>query len=374
MKKMLSVLLALAMVFALAACGNSSAPANSSTPADNPPPAESTTPGDDVDASQFDTIQFVTSTGYNETDYSGSLVGWFADYLEEHSGGAVTMKIYYGGSFCSMPENYDYLQSGDITISIVQPVYAMNTMPFAFGLASYISLENAVGTANSLIYDNEETAKLIQDQAAQYNCRILGHTASGASYFLAKNEIKNFEDCAKYTIGSPINLEIYQGYGMGTVAVEPGDMYDSLSRGVCDMIAYASTDIKTAKLYEVANNAGDPRAYFTNQIIAVNLDTWNSLNEATQQLLIDAALALGEYSCSYAEELANDLNDTLIAEGGTYNLFPEEEGRQFIQTSMNDNAALMLGICEQQGCADGMKTIIQAWFEGLQLELPDNLK
>lgn len=363
MKKVLSFLMALAMLLSLYACSDNSKPSN------DPSESQPSEGNEAVDASQFDTLKLTTATSYNEGDFSGALIKWFGDYLKEHSGGAVTLECYYGGAFCADAEVYDYVMSGDMNLSFVQPVYAMTYFPFAFGIASGISDENCMSTANGLLYENSETAALINEQGAANNLHLLGHTSAGSSVFLAKNEITSFDDCSQYTIGSPINLEIYASYGMGTVAIEPADMYDSLSRGVCDFIAYSAPNITTQKLYEVASNVGDPRAYYTNQIICINNDVWTSLNEATQKLLEEATLAVADYSVEYVHELQDELYNELIpANGGTYHLFTEKEGMDFNYKSMASTANLIRGFAANIGCSDDMEIIIQAWADGLGQE------
>jgi TRAP-type C4-dicarboxylate transport system substrate-binding protein len=384
MKKAISLLLTLSLVLSLAgltACSSSSSgssSSSSSTSAESESAESASTESESAESEaaeaedtsdvEYDTLELTTATSYNETDFSGALIKWFGDYLEEKSGGKITLKCYYGGSFCTDAEIYDYVMSGDMNLSFVQPVYAMTYFPYAFGVASYISDENAVDTANSLIYDNEETAALIEEQGAANNLHLLGHTSAGSSIFVSKNEIVSFEDASQYTIGSPINLEIYADYGFGTVAVEPADMYDSLSRGVCDLVAFSAPNVATQKLYEVAANIGDPRAYFSNQIICLNNDVWNSLNEDTQNLLIEAALAVGDYSVEYVHELEDELYETVLDYGGSYNLWTEEEGLDFNYRSMSSNADLIRGFAENIGASEGMEVIIAAWAEGLQQE------
>lgn len=370
MKKLLSCLLSIAMLFslcALSACGDKT---QSQEPSNAPStPDEPADPGNESRGDAYDTITLQTATSYNESDYSGSLIAWMADYLEEKSGGAVKLECYYGGAFCADAEVYDYVMAGDLQLSFVQPVYAMTYFPFAFGIASAISNQNAVDTANNLIYNNPETAALIEAQGAANNLHLLGHTSAGSSIFLSKREIGSFEEASQYTIGSPINLEIYASYGFGTVAVEPADMYDALSRGVCDLVAYSAANVASQKLYEVAPYVGDQRAYFTNQIICVNNEVWNSLNPATQQLLIDAAMAVCDYSVTEVEKIEKELfEETIPAASGVYHQFTEEEGMEFNRISMVSTSNLIRGFAENLGCSEDMEIIIQGWADGLGQE------
>ena len=96
MKKYLAMILALCMVFALCACGSSNAPAESSAPA-----AE----GGDSGVT-YDKLS-ITMTCNGQSDAANDCIGvnLFKQYIEEQSGGAITVTVY----------NNDQLAGGDMT-------------------------------------------------------------------------------------------------------------------------------------------------------------------------------------------------------------------------------------------------------------------
>jgi TRAP-type C4-dicarboxylate transport system substrate-binding protein len=358
-------------LLALAGCGGSGGGTASQGGESEAAAEESATDGADAtDASAgIEPISLKTATGYNETDFSGQLVKYYIDYLKDKSGGAIDIECYYGGSFCADPEVNDYVLSGDLQLSIVQPVHAMTYFPLAFGLAGWEDNQSTVDAAMRSIYDNSETAALIDEQGKKNNLKLLGHTSAGGSVFLCKYEITSYEDAAQYTIGSPINLDLYASYGFGTVAVEPPDMYDALSRGVCDLVAYAAANAATQKLYEVAPYVGDQRAYFTNQIILINRGVWDSFSPAAQDLFIEAAYAVKDYSVELVEQMEQEFfTETVPGNGGVYHEFTSEEGKEFNSRAMKATSDMLRGFAKNLGDEEGMEAIIQFWADSLGQE------
>ncbi|MGI5971285.1 MAG: TRAP transporter substrate-binding protein [Oscillospiraceae bacterium] len=356
MKKLVSLLLAVVLAFALfslAACSGSKK-------GEEPPKS-----GEKAPSAGAEPVKIYVATGYNDTEMNGEIVKFYCDYVTEHTNGAVEFEIYFGGTFCADAEVFDYVKAGDIGLGITQPVYAMSYMPFTFSICGYDSMEGTMDILYDIFLNNKEMHDLIQEQCAEHNMYFLGYTAAGPSVILSKNEVKSWKDCAKYTIGSPINLDIYASLGCGTVAIEPPDMYDSLSRGVCDMVAYAAPNAVGQKLYEVAPHVGDMRSYFANQSIVLNLEIWNSLEPEIQTVFKEAALSTSDFSIKRCEELTNELKDIIIENGGTWNTFTDEEGKMLNAMLMKATNAMLRGFAENLGCSEGMEKIIAAWGEGL---------
>lgn len=170
------------------------------------------------------------------------------------------------------------------------------------------------------------------------------------------------------TIGSPINLDAYAQMGAGTALVETVDMYDSLSRGVCDVIGYSTGDVLGGKLYEVGKNYGDQLSYTTSGVFVMNLDKFNSLNEATQNAIQEAALQAGQWSVQNAEQDYEDLKAVIEENGGTWTVYTEEETAQFHQIMLDSDTALLRQFAANLGCEEEMETVIMARSEALGVE------
>lgn len=360
---MLVVVIAI-VSFAFAACGGGeSAEAPTEAPTD-----ESASESTDTSVT-YEPLQLKTATGYNEVDFGGQMIQFFMDYLEEHSNGAITGEAYYGGSFCQDPEINDYVMSGDLNFSICQPVYAMTYYPFSWGLAGYEDIAQPTDILMASLYENDKTASLIDAQGKKNNLKLIGYTEAGPSLFWSTKPITGYKDAKGLTIGSPINLDIYSSYGFNTVAIEPPDMYDSLQRGVCDLVAFSATDGSTMKLYEVAPNIGDMRAYFSHSSILVNYELWDSLPQKTKDLFIEAAWATKNHSAEKATEITEELFSKIIPEvGGAYNEFTIEEGKDFNSKSMSGNGAMLRDFAKNLGDSEGMEEIIQYWADSLGQE------
>ncbi len=362
MKRLLTLALTLIMLFAFASCG-SSAPV--SAPAEEAPaaPAEENVPADDAaapDEVAFDTITLTGVTAFSTNDTDGKIIAKFGEILSDLTGGAVTVDIYYSGSYCSIMEEFDYIMSGDIDFGIPKPVFGVTAMPLNYGLFSTTSIQDSFDQANYIALENPDTAEMIAEQCAANNIVMLGHTVNGASCFLSNNDISTWDKVMSQTVGSPINLDAYSAMGAGTAQVETVDMYDSLSRGVCDVIAYSTGDVLGSKLYEVGKNYGDQLTYTTSGVLVMNLDKFNSLNEATQNAIREAALQAGQWSVENAVKDYSDLKEVIESNGGTWTVYTEEETAQFHDILNQSDTALLRMFAANAGCGEEMETIIQA--------------
>jgi TRAP-type C4-dicarboxylate transport system substrate-binding protein len=95
----------------------------------------------------------------------------------------------------------------------------------------------------------------------------------------------------------------------------PPDTYSNLQKGVVDSAAMAFSGMVSMSWYEVAPYLILDGMYACSNFYTVNLDKWNSFDEATQALFLEAAEAGKENSfVLYEEEL-----DAAIATVDDYN-------------------------------------------------------
>jgi len=245
----------------------------------------------------------------------------------------------------------------------VAPSFFIDKWPFVNSTIGVVSNADTLAINRELLSD-PVTGPLIQAQGAENNWYVLGHNISGANTIISKpKELKSWDDAKGMTIGAGFGLGVYECYGMNTTTVEPPDLYDALSRGVIEVAAMSVGGIEGLKLYEVAKNVADVRSYWPGVTIVMNLDVWNSLSPDTQALLQEATDAWGDYSREYADGQYDSLKEMMVADGGTWNAFTEEEGKSFTQFSLQDTVKMELGYAENLGCVDEYKIVVAKWAE-----------
>jgi tripartite ATP-independent transporter DctP family solute receptor len=240
MKKVLSIILALAMVFTLAACAKKEAPAPApaaTTPApaaSTPAPAAPAPAPAPADAKSY-TIKF--GHGNAPEDFVSVAVQAWADNVKAATDGRITIEVYPAS------------QLGDI--STLMEMVSMGTLDMCLGdlstMGSYLPKTDIFAMpymwANwdhvSKVVDGEIGAKFFDELAAESNLRQLGVMWNGMRCLTTKTPIYGIADCKDIVMRSP-NLEVYlnlfKTLGMNPVPIAWDEAFNALATGVADGI------------------------------------------------------------------------------------------------------------------------------------------
>lgn len=366
MKKILALLLALVMVFALAACGSSNNPATS-----NPgtsAPSSSDTPG--TEGPSYDNVKLMFATTYNEIETSGKAITYFTDYITEHSGGAVTFDIKWGGTVAGTGEELSFLQAGAFDMSVLgQSQYSAVFPLLNFPGQTDGSQEKCVDYFNYIVYENEATASLIQAQIESQGVKMLGFTGSGGNAFAAKKEMSTLAELKNYKLGVGMNHSAYESLGFTVQAMMPWDAYDSLSKGIVDTGYMSTAAMVSLKWHEVAPYFISANEYSCGNYFTISLDRWNSLNDATKALFEEAMKATTEYSVQLVAEEMAGVESALTAAGGKLLSLNEADTQALYEALWNVAITDCRALAQNGNCVNEMETVLSACADYLGLAL-----
>lgn len=383
MKRLLAMLMAVAMMLALAACGNSSTSegsgaAESSAPAAESSAAESTTPAEesapaesaasDVDYTSAEPVEITWSSTFYETETGGELAKAFGDYLSEITGGNMEVQFYWGGTLYGDTDVLEGLSSGAVQMTNFGHMPHIGTLNYlAFPSFGPNDPDTALKMFNEVCFDNEETSKLIADELAENGIMFVDHGVlpGGANAFCATYE---FSDLASLVSGSKsfgnMDAAIFETMGFQVSAIGPGDTYDALTRGLIDSTQMGLTPMVSMQWYDVAPYWALDGTYTAGNFISCNLDWWNSLSE-TQQAAIQAAT-------DYVVEMSYDMfsqgtnEDVATVEAATGNKFVEfsqEDIDTIWAANFESKASSALSTAEANGKGEGMRKILEVCAE-----------
>lgn len=289
MKKLVSLLLAGAMMLSLAACGNSNAPAASSTPA-----------ASGASSSAESGIEPVTLTIYspgNETSVPTKTIIKYAELVSEASDGAITLDVHHSGELGTDAESIESTRMGTIDLifagtsgftAFYEPAKVLD-LPFLFD-----SAEQAYEVTNSEI--GEQIFATFEDYGLVY----LSEGDNGMRHISTTNRpIHSAADVAGLKIRVPTSqlyLDVWEALGATPVALALTELALALSNGTAE-----AQDNATYHL--VANATYDDIKYFSNInymwmgcTMAANSTTWNKLDPAVQEILKEQAIVAAKYS------------------------------------------------------------------------------
>ncbi len=343
MKKILA--LALAGVLSLSmltACGGGN---GNQTPATNPP-ADNNTPATTAPAPEGGAVDPLTikfSATFNENETGGQILKYFMDQVSELSGGAMDVNMSWGGTLFPSSDELDAVMDGAVDMIALGHMPHLNTITYvAFPGFAPGGTQAALDYFNTLIFDDPETSAIIQGQAADLGIKYLNVIAGGANAFCTKYE---FTDLASMVAGSSsfgnFDAAIFEALGFQVTPVAPPDCYDALNRGLIDATQMGFAPMVSLSWYEVAPFWALDGTYTAGNFFTVNLDWWDSLTPAQQEVIQKAADATEAYSADlYDDAIASDIATV-----------EEKTGNKFVEFSDADLDAIWAATFEAKAAS-----------------------
>lgn len=373
MKKLIALLLALVMVFAMAACSSSS---DSSTTdeeetttetetteaeAETEPEAEAETETADGGYTG-EAVTIIFNSSYAETETAGALAGYFKDYLEELTDGAITVNISYGGTLFTADDELDACGDGAINMMIFGHSKHTSELPVLNAIPDFApeSIQNAVDYFD-YVFADEAAGAAITAEAEEYGITYLSVNAGGANYFLANFEFENLTDLvAKSTAFGNMAPVKFEAIGFTVVGVYPWDYYSAFDTGLMDASQMDGVGMYDMSLYEVAQYWMFDGTFAAGNFMTVNTEWWESLSDEAQAAIQEACDATKAYSIEYNQSSYEELEGNLEANGVTLVNMTDEEFDQWWSAIFESAADDALATAEENGNTEDVQAVLQA--------------
>lgn len=381
MKKLIALLMALAMMLALVACGSSASDGGSSAPAASSAPdaaAASTSAGEPEDGAAEESgaegsgdvigceaLDIIFNTTYNETETGGEIIKQWIAYLDEYSGGTInadTVTVYWGGTVYGDPDVLDALSSGAINMTTFGHMPHTGTLNY-LGFPGFApgGTEEALAYFSELMFNDPETSALIQDEAAENGIIYLNVLPGGANAFCATYEFSDLaslvSNCRSF---GNMDAAIFEKLGFQVTSVGPGDCYDALQRGLIDATQMGLTPMVSMQWYDIADYWALDGTYSAGNFISANLDWWNSLSADQQAVIRAASDSVQQWSLEkYDAAIGDDIAAVETATGNPMIQFSDEEIAEIWAANFESKAAAALTAAEPNGKTEGMVTILE---------------
>lgn len=323
MKKLLALMMALAMVFALCACGGSTTEAPAAEPAapaaeqaapaaEAAPAAPAAAPDPNAPAGTLDGedyYKWTMSTSQNDGTWYALLMEDFAAEVEARTEGHITFDIHHGNTLGSPEDIYNGMITG--TIDVVNlgmsqagsfPVSDITQIPF-FCNDPYEAL--AVLEA---LYD----AGYMTEYTNNGFQLLAFHPTDTQMICFVDDKVENIADFAglKIRVNSGSIVSAVQAFGATATSIETREVAMALQNGNVDgavsspaAMTVFGFDEACQYLYEV------PLAIGGNYVCVSDL-SWNQLSPALQAIVLEVA---EEFQPRYMEENMNAMNESIGA-------------------------------------------------------------
>ncbi len=294
MKKLIALLLALAMVFSLAACGGGK---------------------NNNNASQLPSYTIVFAHDCGDGTPTIATAEMFKKLIEERSNGRITVDLHPRGEMSNndASKTSSMLGSGDIHMSAINGLQTAlwDVYKFPYLLST---LEEAYKS------EEGESGKYMLNSLKEVGILGLSFWDVGFRVFTAKksladvNEVKGLK---LRIISSKAFTTFAQALGATPVSTTMGELYTALQQGAADCQENPLATICSRKLYEVTPYVTLTNHVWTYYIFAVNQAWFEALPAEDQQLIIDINKECTAYHRQLAVELQEGYKKTIRDAGGT---------------------------------------------------------
>lgn len=289
MKKVLAMVLALAMVFALCACGNGG------------------------DSATYDKITLTMAVNGTDTQVDSRVANNFKELVEEATDGAVQIEVYpndqlAGGNASKGVEmvvngSTDIAAYATVSLSVLDPKLGIALVPWTF--SSYEQARQVIDDTGLAYYDS-----ILQD----YGLTAVGSFHNG--FRQLSNNVRPVtapEDLKGLKIrvpGGEIYMDFFRLLGADPTNMNWSEVFTSLQQGAIDGQENGVSVTSTSGVLEVQKYVTIWNYSYENDLIVFNSDTLNGLNEATQKVLKEKAVE----ACNWGRDIVEQEHDQLIQE------------------------------------------------------------
>ena len=321
MKKLISALMAGALMFGLVACGGGSTA--SPSPSASAPAPSASAPVESASAGDVANDPKVTLV-YAEVNPLDTIVGQtataFKEKVEELSGGSITIDVQASGVLGSENDVLDGMLGGETTVDISRiSAFALNSygaqkskllsIPFTFE-----SREQFWNFANS-----DLAAEFLNEpQELGLPLRGIFYGEEGFRHFFTRTPVNSIEDLKGMKLrvsNDPVMNGLVEGLGAYPTVVSFGELYSALQTGVVDGAEQPIANYKSNAFPEVANNL-ILDGHTLGAIQAVITDAaWNKLTENQQKVIMEAGKYTQEFNATLSADAEAKVLEELKADG-----------------------------------------------------------
>ena len=208
----------------------------------------------------------------------------------------VKVKYYPAGTLLNVKTGLATLSSGVADLAAISglfypgqlPSFQVGSMPFLFS-----SARHATQALNEMI------PSYFDEECKRNNIKLLSIFTPPILQLISNKPIQKADDLKGMRIRSHGSSDkMLKLLGAIPVMVSPTELYTSLQRGIIDGALYPVSAAKAFKVQEVCKHVTVADLYVSNVLLAMNLDTWNSLPGDIQKKIEKSALRSAKKAAS----------------------------------------------------------------------------
>ena len=240
---------------------------------------------------------------YAATNYHSEIAAEFAAEVTEKTGGELEIVTHPSGALFGGAEIFAAVRKGLVPIgerlvsalSNDDPIYELDSIPF---------LATSFAQAKTLYeVQKPELEKMLADARMVFLYSV--PWPPQGFYSIKQADSKADVDGLKFRAYNATTSKVAELMGMVPTKIEAAELSQAFATGVAESMISSGSTGYDRKLWEHVSHFYDVRAWLPRNMVMVNKKAWDGLDEATQQIIMDAAATAQAKGWAKAEELSD---------------------------------------------------------------------
>lgn len=324
-KKIICLLLALALAVGLAACGG-----GETTPSADPAPSsDNSSSGNEGQTQDLPPMTLSFATHLPETGVDGASLKYFFEEVSKETGGLLTFDYFFAGSLVNSSDCLDSVSNGLVDIAFV-PEGFFETQFYPTFVATIPYTTTSEWVTNKALYEMFQTYEPFQEMCDAQNVVNLGVVAPSELSMSSNKKLETLEDLAGLKIRAmgAVNADMAK-LGATPVALQASEIYEALERTTVDAATGIPITLAVSyKLEEIVDYfIFTGYGMYTTSSIYMNKSVYDGLPDAYKQAFQTVYdRFVDEYSSEdWMGGALKQCVETIEAAGGEIIILSEEE-------------------------------------------------
>ncbi|MBE0490002.1 MAG: TRAP transporter substrate-binding protein DctP [Halomonas sp.] len=287
------------------------------------------------------TLRLATDSGTKGSPAGDALENW-AHLIEEKSDGEIQVNVFFQNELGGQQEVFDLLVTGDIHMMLNWPMTSYDRrIGVIYTPYMTLSWDEAFDAYRPGGWVNE----LLGDIYADIGLKFFGPwpegfngVASRGKYALTMEEASDLAVRTMTVFPAPQTM---QALGYQTAAIDWGEVYTALQTGVVDGEAGNVIYWPYEYFRDILDYYVHTKHFFMTGILTMNMDAYESLSEAHQQVVTEAAEAIMDEQFVAAQEQDKYYIAKAQEDGMQYFELSDEQLSEFAQRARDEVWPLM---------------------------------
>ncbi len=284
--------------------------------------------------SEYQKINLVMSVNGTDTQIDTRVARYFAQLVEERSGGSVTVDVFPNDQLAggNATKGIEMIAQGSVdlaayatcTLAVIDSQLPVATIPWSFD--SYTEARQVIDSTGGAYYAERLAAKGITYIGSFHNgFRQLTNSKTVVD---DPSDLKNLKIRVP---GSEVYMGFFRALGADPTSMSWSEVFTAIQQGTIDGQENGASVTSTAKMDEIQKYMTIWNYSYENDLFIANTRIWESLDENTRQLLTECAIEACNWGRDTLEAEEADILARFEANGMTITYLNDEQKAAFAE-------------------------------------------